>query len=156
MTPKPKNSLFPKNATNAHSIGEIFPLHGTLCQKLQEELARFFSDASDQETVATADAAAGGGRNFSGRDSHGSANARDESRRDGGGAATETDRVTQAAGGGRATDRDGSATRFAVETIRESIGVSAELAAYALSVSKVHPQKLFSCRVAANIVICRA
>lgn len=143
---------------NARSIGEIFPLQGTLCQKLQEELTRFCSGAADREAArppllplptAAAAAATSIARRLSERnDSDGSTNNHGGSRGDGGDAATaatatvaeamevDTDGARRPAGGG-ARERDSSAVRFAIETIRESTGVSAELASYALLISKV-------------------
>ena len=137
---------------NARSIGEIFPLQGTLCQKLQEELTRFCSGAADREAArppppplptAAAAAAASVARRLSERnDSDGSTNNHGGSRGDAATATVaeameiDTDGARRPAGGG-ARERDSSAVRFAIETIRESTGVSAELASYALLISKV-------------------
>eukprot|EP00752_Nemacystus_decipiens_P012584 g11144.t1 len=138
------------------SVGEIFPLQGTLCQRLQEELARFCSGAADRKAARPPNSApparqpsspvgaASGGRDLSERGSGGSIDVHGEPSRDGGGAAasaTGADAATaeKMAGGGSA-ERDSSAIRFAIVTIRESTGVTAELAAYALLVSKYDEQ----------------
>ena len=55
--------------------------------------------------------------------------------------------------GSRAVERNSSAIRFAIETICESTGVSAELASYALLVSKVGGE--IYCCARSNPVHCR-
>lgn len=140
-----------KIATNVCSVGEIFPLQGTLCQKLQEDLARFFSGASDRDASAPPPPPLPPppGQDVSNRDSNGNTNIHGESSRDGGGAAAAEaqaaalgmDRAKKAAGG-RGAVRDRSAIRIAIETVRESTGVSAELASYALLASKVRHKKV--------------
>eukprot|EP00903_Cladosiphon_okamuranus_P021144 g19422.t2 len=119
------------------SLGEIFALQGTLCQKLQEEMARFCSGAADRAARPAVTAAAAPspspGRDQSDRESGGGTHLHGESRRDEDGAGA-------AAAVAGATERDSLATRFAIETIRESTGVSTELAAYALLISKYDEQ----------------
>lgn len=131
--------------TSFLSLGEIFPLQGTLCQKLEEELARFCfgtADRAARPAAAATAAAASAGRDLSDRDSDGSTNIHVESSREGG-CAGAAEGAAAAAAGGAATERDSSAIRFAIETIRESTGVSADLAAYALLVSKVRHKQFY-------------
>lgn len=129
------------------SIGEIFPLQGTLCRKLQEELAWFCSGAADRAAAAAAAAPAGRGGSDLDNDGGSIDKIVGESGLDGGGAtasaAGETCRTRRAAGG-EGTERDSSALRVAIEIVRESTGVSAELAAYALLVSKVRHETVLS------------
>ncbi|CAM9719108.1 unnamed protein product [Ectocarpus sp. 4 AP-2014] len=144
-------------------IGEIFPLQGTLCQKLDEDLKGMWPRAADRTRVRreisdqlkggggggggngngsslrAGVAEDGGGSSASGGGDGAAAVVAAEAAAagaDGHGAAPSSAGGAGGSGGEAAAGPDSSAVQWAIQSIYETTGASRELVAYALVVSK--------------------
>ncbi|CAB1098736.1 unnamed protein product [Ectocarpus sp. CCAP 1310/34] len=136
-------------------IGEIFPLQGTLCQKLDEDLTGMWHRAADRTRVRReiSDQLRDGGGNGNGSSVRAGVAEDGDGGSAGGvgdGAAAAVAAAATAAGadghgaapssggsgGEAAAEPDSSAVQWAIESICETTGASRELVAYTLMVSK--------------------